>query len=120
MIGAIERSRIVTPVLLAIVWSLAIVHPPFSRAFHDAAASDQTVYSVKTFGAIGDGKTLDTAAINRAIDSAAAAGGGTVYFPAGNYLSVSIHLQSNIALYQSGKPLRDPSITNGGSSSYSE
>src|SRR5437870_1572785 len=99
MIGAIERSRIVTPVLLAIVWSLAIVHPPFSRAFHDAAASDQTVYSVKTFGAIGDGKTLDTAAINRTIDSAAAAGGGTVYFPAGNYLSVSIHLQSNIALY---------------------
>jgi len=42
---------------------------------------------------------LDTAAINKTVDAAAAAGGGTVYFPAGNYLSVSIHLKSNIALY---------------------
>jgi polygalacturonase len=56
-------------------------------------------YNVKTFGAKGDGKALDTAAINKTIDAAAAAGGGTVYFPSGNYLSVSIHLKSNIALY---------------------
>src|SRR5262245_25864884 len=56
-------------------------------------------YNVKKFGATGDGKTLDTRAINKAIDAAAAAGGGTVYFPAGNYLSVSIHLKSNISLY---------------------
>ena len=56
-------------------------------------------YDVKSLGARGDGKTLDTAAINKAIDVAAAAGGGTVFFPAGNYLSVSIHLKSNIALY---------------------
>jgi polygalacturonase len=53
---------------------------------------DASAYNVKTFGAKGDGKTLDTAAINKAIDAAAAAGGGTVYFPAGNFLSVSIHL----------------------------
>ena len=56
-------------------------------------------FDVRTFGAKGDGKTLDTAAINRAIDEAATAGGGTVLFPAGNYLSVSIHLKSNITLY---------------------
>lgn len=56
-------------------------------------------FDVKSFGATGDGKTLDTAAINKAIDVAAAAGGGTVFFSAGNYLSVSIHLKSNIALY---------------------
>src|SRR5207237_1442913 len=53
-------------------------------------------YNVKTFGAKADGQTVDTPAINRAIDSAAAAGGGTVYFPAGNYLSVSIYLPSKI------------------------
>jgi polygalacturonase len=57
------------------------------------------VYNVKTFGAKGDGKALDTPAINKAIDAAARAGGGTVFFPAGSYLSVSIHLKSNITLY---------------------
>ena len=57
------------------------------------------VFDVKSFGAVGDGKTLDTAAINKAIDAAHVAGGGTVQFPAGTYLSFSIHLQSNIALY---------------------
>src|SRR6266705_6685708 len=95
-----ERSRTASTVLAAFVSLLAIVHPPFfPRTFQQAPANDPGVYSVRAFGAIGDGKTLDTPAINRAIDSAAAAGGGTVYFPAGDYLSVSIHLKSNIALY---------------------
>ncbi|MEP7336485.1 MAG: glycoside hydrolase family 28 protein [Acidobacteriota bacterium] len=56
-------------------------------------------YDVKAFGAKGDGKTLDTDAINKAIETAAAAGGGTVHFPAGTYLSFTIRLKSNIALY---------------------
>jgi polygalacturonase len=54
---------------------------------------------VRTFGATGDGKTLDTAAINKAIEAAAAAGGGTVLFPAGNYLSYSIRLKSHVTLH---------------------
>jgi hypothetical protein len=64
-------------------------------------ASSQVVYTtnVRDFAAIGDGKTLDTKAINDAIESAAKKGGGTVYFPAGTYLSFSIRLKSNIALY---------------------
>src|SRR5450759_5854806 len=56
------------------------------------------VFDVKTFGAKGDGKTPDRDSINKAIDAAAAAGGGTVYFPAGTYLTGSIRLRSNIAL----------------------
>ncbi len=56
-------------------------------------------FNVRTFGATGDGKTLDTDAINKAIDAAAAAGGGTVVFPAGDYASYSIHLKSRVALY---------------------
>ena len=54
---------------------------------------------VHAFGAKGDGDTIDTPAINRAIEAAAAAGGGTVHFPAGQYLCYSIHLQSNVALF---------------------
>jgi polygalacturonase len=57
------------------------------------------VYDVRAYGAAGDGKTLDTTAVNKAIDVAAAAGGGTVRFTAGTYLCHSIHLKSNIALY---------------------
>lgn len=57
------------------------------------------IYNIKDFGAAGDGKQLDSKAINKAIDAAAAAGGGTVYIPSGNYFSGSIHLKSNISLY---------------------
>ena len=64
-----------------------------------AQDSFSSAYNVRTFGAKGDGKQLDSDAINKAIEQAAAAGGGTVFFPAGNYLSTSIRLQSNIALY---------------------
>ncbi len=56
-------------------------------------------FDVRVFGAQGDGKAIDTPAINKAIDAAAAAGGGTVYFPAGHYASYSIHLKSNVGLY---------------------
>ena len=63
------------------------------------AASAQAIFDVRKYGATGDGKTLDTDAINRTIDAAAAAGGGLVVFPAGNYLSFSIHLKSHVHLY---------------------
>ena len=63
------------------------------------ASKPTTVYDVRAFGARGDGKSVDTRAINSAIDAASVAGGGTVHFPAGTYLSFSIHLRSNITLY---------------------
>jgi polygalacturonase len=62
-------------------------------------AAQSGYYNVKDYGAKGDGKTIDTKAIDKAIATANAAGGGTVYFPAGEYLSVTIHLKSNVALY---------------------
>ena len=58
-----------------------------------------TLFNVLDFGAKGDGKTLDSPSINKAIEEAAIKGGGTVYFPAGTYLSVSIRMKSNISLY---------------------
>ncbi|MFO7657129.1 MAG: glycoside hydrolase family 28 protein [Bacteroidales bacterium] len=56
-------------------------------------------YNVREYGAAGDGKTVDSPAINNAIDSAAKYGGGTIHFPAGTYLCFSIRLKSNIGLY---------------------
>lgn len=54
---------------------------------------------VRAFGARGDGGTDDTAAIRRAIEAAVADGGGTVSFPAGNYLSYSLQLRSHLTLH---------------------
>jgi polygalacturonase len=71
------------------LYGAAARKPPSARENFDVAA----------FGARGDGKTIDTSAVNRAIDAAAAAGGGVVCFPAGSYLCFSIHLKSNVALY---------------------
>src|ERR1039458_4232741 len=82
----------VTGAALTVKADQAPAHP---AANFPAAAS----FDVRAFGATGDVKTLDTAAINKTIDRAAAAGGGTVFFPAGNYLSYSIHLKSNVALH---------------------
>ena len=56
------------------------------------------MFDVKKFGAIGDGKTLTTNAIQKAIDKAAYTG-GTVYFPKGTYLCGELLLRSDINLY---------------------
>ena len=65
--------------------------------FHPAAA----IHNVRNFNVAGDGKTVDTPAINRAIEAVAAAGGGTLYFPAGTYMCFTIRLKSNVQLYLS-------------------
>jgi polygalacturonase len=92
-------SRSILLITLSIGLAFLLIASPYDTYSSSRSAVDSPVFNVKTFGAKGDGKVLDTAAINKTIDAAAAAGGGTVYFPAGNYLSVSIHLKSNIALY---------------------
>lgn len=58
-----------------------------------------SIYNIRDFGAKGDGKQIDSPAINRAIEEASKNGGGTIYLPAGTYLSYSIRLKSNITLY---------------------
>jgi polygalacturonase len=65
------------------------------------AAGRTMLFNVREHGAVGDGKALDTAAVNRAIEAASAAGGGQVFFPAGVYKCFSIRLKSHVDLYLS-------------------
>jgi polygalacturonase len=76
----------------------AVGHVPLAGARTDAHLAPAT-YNVRNFGAAGDGKTVDTPAINKAIDAVAAAGGGALIFPAGTYLCFTIRLKSNVDLY---------------------
>jgi hypothetical protein len=55
-------------------------------------------FNVKDFQAKGDGQTLDTSAIQRAIDACSHAGGGTVIIPAGEYLCGTLRLASRVTL----------------------
>lgn len=57
------------------------------------------VFKVYDYGAVGDGITLDTKAIQAAIDVCANAGGGKVYLHNGKFLSGTIYLKSNVTLY---------------------
>ena len=76
--------------------TLILTSLQFARA---QGNSSPNVFNVKQYGAIGDGRHLDSKAINKAIDAATKNGGGTVLIPAGNYLSGSIRLKSNISLF---------------------
>jgi len=56
------------------------------------------IFSITEFGAVPDGKTDNTAAIQKAIDACAAAGGGTVRVAGGAFMTYTLHLRSNIRL----------------------
>ena len=66
--------------------------------FGCASVEKPTDHDITNFGAVGDGKTLVTSAIQRAIDACHQNGGGTVYFPPGSYLSGSIYLKDKVSL----------------------
>ncbi len=80
----------------------AIPAVSFAASTEDGKSTAHPVthlFDVRTYGATGDGKTLDTVAVNRAIEAAAAGGGGVVLFPVGSYLCFSIRLKSQVHLY---------------------
>jgi polygalacturonase len=74
------------------IWELLLAACALAAQLHAG------VFDVKTYGAKGDGKAADRDSINKAIEAASAAGGGTVYFPAGTYVTGSIRLRSNLTL----------------------
>ena len=96
MAGTMQRRDLlkVSPIVLAsTVGRVALAQSP------SAPGSAEAIYDVRRFGATGDGKTIDSPAINKAIEAVAAAGGGTLVFPAGTYMCFSIHLKSHVDLW---------------------
>ena len=81
--------RIKIPFLFASLLSFFLVHAQSSKVF----------YNIIDYGATGQDTTVDTDAINKAIAAAAGSGGGTIYFPPGNYYSYTIQLRNNISLF---------------------
>lgn len=89
-----KKDQSITGEKSALVQSLEAIF--YAKDF--ASIPDQTFNAVD-FGAIGDDQTLNTAAIQKTIDAAAAAGGGKVTFPDGTYLSGALFLKSNVELH---------------------
>ena len=77
----------------------AILGTGAARAEGSEKPASSKELNVKTFGAVGDGTTLDSPAVDQAIAAAAAGGGGTVRFPAGTYSCYTIHLKSKVTLF---------------------
>lgn len=102
----------VTPPLATAPWGGAYVKPSggiplsdLSSALQADITTPSAVYDVQTYGAIGNGTTDDTTAIQAAINAAATAGGGTVYFAAGIYkISAALVLADHVSLLGAGAP----------------
>lgn len=97
----LARRKFLMNATAGLAGSALISSPRRAMASSPVPAATDATYNVKPFGAQGDGKALDSPAINSAIEAAAAAGGGTVVFPPGTYRCFSIHLKSKVALYLS-------------------
>ncbi|MBQ6108817.1 MAG: hypothetical protein IJK97_11460, partial [Thermoguttaceae bacterium] len=74
----------------------AVCFTSFVSAAENPAPAE---FNVRAFGAVGDGVTKDTLALQKAIDACTASGGGTVVVPPGTYLTGSIFLKSNVDFY---------------------
>ena len=62
-------------------------------------SSKTSVYNITTYGAVADGKTSNTTAIQKTIDDCHKHGGGTIVIPFGNFVTGTVRLYSNMNLY---------------------
>jgi hypothetical protein len=89
------HRRIGLLALCGVAGALALCAPPAAQGADKQFAP---VFDVRQFGAAGDGKTLDTAAINKAIQACNQAGGGTVLFTPGEYVTGTFIMLSHVTL----------------------
>lgn len=72
---------------------------PFKMPAVPLPTFSDKVFSIKEYGAVPDGKTLNTGAFAKAIDACNKSGGGRVVVPAGKWLTGPIELKTNVELY---------------------
>ena len=95
MIGIIYRSSGTCLALASLLWIFGSMELQGATAAH---MRTNRLFNVRTFGARADGKAMDTASIQSALDAANRAGGGVVVLPPGTYLSGSLRLKSRVEL----------------------
>jgi Pectate lyase superfamily protein/Right handed beta helix region len=78
------------------LWGLALAGAAMMG--NGMPAGEAGVFNVRDYGAVGDGKAVETAAINRAVEACSAAGGGQVRLTPGRYLSGTVRLRSHVTL----------------------
>ncbi|MCC6796557.1 MAG: right-handed parallel beta-helix repeat-containing protein [Candidatus Hydrogenedentes bacterium] len=72
---------------------------PYASYIDNSKVPEGRVFDLREFGAVGDGKAINTVAIAKAITAAHDSGGGVVRIDGGDYVSGTIHLKSNVTLY---------------------
>ena len=93
MLNSVSHSKMSCFIWIGSLLALTVLAP------YSHSAPSQSMFDVMAFGATGDGETTDTQAIQKAIDTCAESGGGTVYFAPGTYISGSIHMKSDVTLH---------------------
>jgi hypothetical protein len=111
--GKVSRRKL----LAQLAYSVAGIAFGSRRSRASQLSADQKdvgarVYNIADFGAVGDGTTLNTDAVQRAIDTCTKENGGTVLVPAGDFVVGTIELKSNVTLRiaAKGKLLGSPKI----------
>jgi polygalacturonase len=94
-------SQIPLPAVAAVMGTMATSAPQAHAAQTAPSANNPgaRIYNIRDYGAKGDGNTLDTAALQAAIDACTADGGGTVLVPAGTFQIGTTELKSNVTLH---------------------
>jgi DNA sulfur modification protein DndE len=92
----LRRTPVLASLSIFLILSACSSQPATPAGNAPAAAPGPKVYDIEDFGAVPDGKTPATAAIQKALDTADAAGGGQVVVPAGTFETAPIQLRSNI------------------------
>lgn len=85
--------------LAGFIFFISMTSSLFAQPGANSSSVPKTVFDVREYGAVGDGKTDDAAAIQKAIDACSNSKGGMVLLDKGTFLTSGIHFKSNVELH---------------------